>query len=161
MSRFTQKPDYFTQAPDSENPIVPGGLNMPRKLDIYYIDINCNYLKDLKGLIIYDEDVVKVEVANILATPLRSDHFEPTFGSNIPYRLQDPISDKTSWLLTNDSIEALTFWLEERGVIRLQKNLCYVRPALNMPDMEAYEIKMVYTILKNSVVATFNSFLIR
>lgn len=161
MSRFTQKPDYYTSAPNSEIPIVPGGLNLPRKLDIYYVDLNRSYIQDLKGLIVYDEDVVKRMVANILATPLGSDDFEPTYGSNVPYRLMDPINDKTSWLLHIDTIQALTTWLEDRNIISLDKSKCYVRPADNNPEIEAYEIQMVYTILKSSVVASFNSFLIR
>ena len=162
MSRFTQKPDYFTAAPNSDLPFEPGGLNIPRKIDIYYIDINVSFrYQDLQGLIVYDEDVVKRMVANILATPIGSDHFEPTFGSNIPYRLMDPISDKTSWLLYQDSIGALNTWLEERRIITLHKPACYVRPIDNNPDLEGYEIQMTYTIIKSSVVAQFNSFLLR
>lgn len=162
MSRFSQKPDYYTAHPNSDLPIVPGGLNLPRKLDVFYIDVNRTFqYQDQKGLIVYDDDVVKRMVGNILSTPLGSDHFEPTFGSNLPYRLQDSITDKTAWLIYIDTIQALGIWLENQNVIALHKPACYVRPAYNNPDMEAYEIKMTYTILKTTVVSSFNSFLIR
>lgn len=162
MGRFTlQKQDYYTASPVSDIPIVEGGLSGGRKLDIYYVDINTAFKRNLKGLILYDEDVVKGEIANILSTPLGSDHFEPTYGSNVPYRLMDPINNVTSWLLENDTISALNKWLQEPGVISMQLSNSYVIPINNNPDSEGYEIKFTYRVNKTKVISQFHSFLLR
>jgi len=159
MSRFSVKPDYYSEVPYSDLPIQPGGLNRTKKLNIYYIDINSSYRQDQKGLIVYDEDAIKVQIANIMSTPLGSDHFEPTYGSNVPYRLQDPINERTSFLLRNDTIGALGKWMA--GRITVNAALSTVRPIANDPDAEGYEVKIYYSIIKANVIAEFHSFVLR
>lgn len=160
-SRFTQIPDYYTIEPESDDPIQPGGLNIPRKVDVYFIDVNVDYKQNLKGLIVYDEDVVKMQIANIMATPLGSDHFEPTYGSNVPYRLMDPINAITGRLLYNDTIGALHTWMELTGRIRIDRTNSDIIPIDNNPDNEGYQVTMYYTVLKTSVIASFRAFLLR
>lgn len=158
MSRFTLAPDYYTNASTSDDPIITGGMKV-RKLDIYYIDINTNYRVNQKGLIIYDEDVVKNQIANILATPIGSDAFEPTYGSNLPYRIQDPITDTTSFLIYNDTIAAISKWLGDR--ITVMTSQSYVRPLNGEIDSEGYEIRLIYYMNKTRAIAEFSSFLLR
>ena len=159
MSRFSQSPDYYSSVPYSDIPIVPGGLNRTKKLNTYYIDINSEYSVNQKGLIVYDTDAIKNQISNILATPLGSDHFEPTFGSNLPYRLYDPITSGTAFLIYNDTIGAVSRWMGDR--IAVNQALTIVRPMDNDPDSEGYEIRMPYQILFNKVIAEFSAFVLR
>lgn len=158
-SRFTVKPDYYSDVPVSDIPIIPGGLAIVQKLDVYYIDVNATYSLDRKGLIVYDEDVIKRMIANIMSTPLGSEHFEPTYGSNVPYRLMDPISNSTSFLLFNDTIGALKRWM--KGLISVNIQSSYIRPVDDNPDSEAYEIRLYYSVLKAKVIGQYNAFLVR
>lgn len=162
MSRFVlEDREYYTVAPHSDIPIVEGGLASVKKIDVYYIDINRAYKENLKGIILYDEDVINGEIANILATPLGSDQFEPTFGSNVPYRLMDPINDITAWLLYTDTIGALNTWMVQKGVITLVNPSSYIVPIDGNPDREGYEINMVYRNNMTKVLTSFHSFILR
>lgn len=159
MSRFSNKPDYYSEVPYSDLPIITGGLARVTKLNIYYIDVNVNYTVDQKGLIVYDTDAIKNQMSNVLATPIGSDHFEPTYGSNLPYRLYDPITAGTAFLIYSDTISALQKWMGNR--ILINQALAFVRPIDNDPDSEGYEIRMPYQILYNKVIAEFHSFVLR
>lgn len=162
MSRFSLKPDYsdyYSMAPVSDDAIVPGGLISTKKLDIYFIDINSNYRLDLKGLIIYDEDVIRNQISNILATPLGSDAFEPTYGSNLPYRIHDPITDATAFLLYNDTIDAIGNWM--RSKITVLPAQSYVRPIDGDPDNDGYEINLIYYNNTTKAIAAYNGFILR
>ncbi len=159
MSRFSVKPDYYTVAPVSDDAIVTGGLILTKKLDIYFIDINSNYRMDQKGLIIYDEDVIKNQIANILATPLGSDHFEPTYGSNLPYRIHDPVTNSTAFLLYNDTIDAISKWM--RSKITVLPAQSFVRPIDNDPDNDGYEIRLIYYINNTKAIASYDGFILR
>lgn len=162
MSRFTQKPDYYTDSPVSENPIEPGGLLLPKKKNVYYMDVNRSYkYHDLKSMIVYDEDAVNRFIANILLTPLGTDSFEPTFGSNVPYRLMDSVSNITAHLLKSDSMAALTEWLVKPEVIVLYQQSSYVRMLQDEPEGEGYEIKIVYSIQKTKVLREFHQLLLK
>ncbi|QXV74126.1 putative outer wedge baseplate protein and lysozyme protein [Rhizobium phage RHEph12] len=159
MSRFTVKPDYYSDSPVSDDPIVPGGLNLVRKLNIYYEDINVNYLRDKKGLVVFDDDVTKMQISNVLATPIGSEHFEPTYGSNVPYRLMDPISNITTYLLMNDTIGALGIWMGSR--ITVNRATSSVQPIQGDPDSEGYEIRLYYSLNRTRVINEYHAFLLR
>lgn len=161
MSRFIVDPSYYTVEPFSDDPIVQGGLTRVTKLNIYYIDINSQYKVDTKGLIVYDEDVTNMQIANIFATPIGSDDFEPTFGSNLPYRLYDPINDVTSYLMYNDTIAALTKWMQNPGRLVINLPTSYVRPINNDPDNEGYEIKISYSLPNVPALKFFHGLMLR
>lgn len=159
MSRFSQKPEYYSDVGYSDLPIITGGLTRVKKLNIYYIDLNVNYTADQKGLIVYDTDAVKNQISNILATPLGSDDFEPTYGSNLPYRLYDPITASTAHLLYTDTISALKIWMGGRIIIN--QSAAFVRPIDNDPDSEGYEVRVPYQIAFNKVIAEYSAFVLR
>lgn len=161
MSRFVVNPDYYTVEPQSDDPIIQGGLTRVKKLNVYYIDINSSYKIDTKGIIVYDDDVVNMQIANIFATPIGSDDFEPTFGSNLPYRLFDPITDLTSYLMFNDSIGALTTWMQNPGRLVINSPASYIRPINNDPDTEGYEIKISYALPQVPALSFFQGFILR
>ncbi len=161
MSRFIDRPDYYTVEPFSDDPIVTGGLVRTKKLNVFYVDVNSGYKQNLKGLVIYDDDVVSQQVANIFATPLGSDPFEPTFGSNVPYRLFEPINDMTAFLLYADCISALIQWMQKPGRILVNTASSFVRPINNDPDTEGYEVKMVYSIVQAKALSFFHGFIIK
>lgn len=82
-------------------------------------DINSHYgtAGDRYGLLVEDDEAIRKQMLNVLGTPLGSDDLEPSYGSRFPWRLYEPISPFTTYLLETDTVLALSRWM--RGVIQL------------------------------------------
>lgn len=109
---------------------------------IFYKGINPNFRNEikLKPLILNDIDAIQAQMINILKTPIGSEYFMPDFGSNIYYRLGDPINMETSFLLEQDTVEALSKWMG--GHIEVYLNSSYVTPIY---EEDAYDIAVAYS----------------
>lgn len=87
-----------------------------------------------KSILVDDELAIKIQMLNILGTPLGSEDFEPTYGSNLPFRLFEAITDTTAFLIENDTIDALRAWMRDRisivypgtEVIANEEEDCYI-----------------------------------
>lgn len=88
-----------------------------RSRNPFSIDINPDYTLDTNQLLVTGEIARRKQMMNILGTPIGSEDFEPLYGSNLPYRLFEPINDINAQFITLDTIVALDTWM--RGSIRI------------------------------------------
>lgn len=159
MSYITEAYDksdaiIFDQSDSSQLPFVSRRLGRAQLLDIYFMDVNSTFRQDNKELIIYDQDAINRQITTILSTPLRSEDFEPTFGSLLPYRLFDPIGNITAYLLRSDTIDAIGTWMKGRITMNMaQTDVSIIN---DNPDYEGYIITMPYRINRTNSVVTYS-----
>lgn len=120
-------------------------LNVPR---VSFIDVNVGYTSNQDDLLVTNTLAIRQKIRNVLATPVGSEYFEPTYGSLLPYRLMDPINSTTAWLLKTDTAMAIQQWLGR--LIRVDMSRVVVAPIYGSPDSEGYEIVVPYSILETS-----------
>ncbi len=151
-------PTFVIKA-DSDLPIIQKPLKAPTARSIYYSDVNSAIKQDGKALVLYDADAINKQINNILSTPLGTDDFEPTFGSLLPYRIHDNITDRTAWLIRNDTIEAIRLWMGNR--ITVDQTQSAVEVLGEEYDNDGYLVNVVYTINWSNVSARYSVALIR
>lgn len=144
---------------DSQLPFVKRRLGRPTLVNVFYSDVNSGFRQNKDDLIVTDDRAIDLQINNILSTPLRSDEFEPEFGSMLPYRLQDLIQSRTAYLLRNDTIEALRKWMGRHISLDLTKSS--VRVIDDNPDYEGYLIDIRYQINKTGVVHQYSMAFVR
>lgn len=110
---------------------------------IFFKDINNKFLNqsDLKPLIITDLEAIETQIINVLTTPIGTEPFMPTYGSNIYYRISDTINVETSYLLEIDTVTALNTWMADRIDVFIGGS--YVTP---YPEEDAYDILVSYSL---------------
>ncbi len=77
----------------------------------YLWDINILFSASRSDFIVYDNDAVKIMIANVLFTVPGERVFEPEFGSNLPFLLHEPMNDITAWRIENATYLALKRWI--------------------------------------------------
>lgn len=124
-----------------------------RTKEPFSLDINADYTLDDQQLVIEDEKAVRGQILNLLGTPLGTEDFLPTYGSNLPYRIMEGINDITAWLCTQDTIGAINAWMANR--VRIIQPGSEVVP-LDELYGEGYGINLVYEIIQSRVMSNFN-----
>lgn len=117
---------------------------------IYYKDVNANYTLNDKGINVIDSDAIRQKLMNILSVIPGEEHFEPLWGSRIPYRLFEPINGRTAFLMEFDTVTAAHSFMS--ADIEVLHNQCSVTP---MDDEDGYVIDLVYTEKRNRIVDRF------
>ena len=106
---------------------------------IYRKDLNGNWTQDEKRLLVMENDAIKQKIQNVLYVLVGEEPFEPTFGSLVPYRLFEGVTDRIAFLLEGDTIGAVgTFMRDEVEVNHAQ---CAIEA---LSDDEGYQITLVY-----------------
>lgn len=118
---------------------------------LFFIDLNNGHPEDARGDILTEERALRAQCINILSTPLGSEPFEPEYGSLLPYRLFEPINQRTAWMIENDTIIALTRWM--RGRLHIPREQCFVRPIENE---DGYYIQLNAQVLRSRAVVEWN-----
>ena len=84
---------------------------------VRFRDINCDYTIDQNDITVDDHAAIQHRIRHLLSTPLGSEIFEPNFGSNLPYRIMDPITPTTGFILETDTIVAIAKWMSSEITI--------------------------------------------
>jgi phage baseplate assembly protein W len=113
---------------------------------ITYSDLNNGFTKNGEKLIIED-----VQAINGQITELGSMHFEPTFGSKLPYLLFEPVDDITAWELETEIFMALANWMPR---IRVLYPLCSVNP---LKTEDGYEVDLYYQIKIQNITGQYKA----
>mgnify|MGYP000259125310 CR=1 FL=1 len=144
---------------ESQLPFVSRRLGRPSRVNVFYSDVNANFTRNKSDLIVYEETTINLQINNVLSTPIGSDEFEPEFGSLLPFRLQDTISNRLTGMLRNDTIEALRRWLSDRITLDLSRSS--VRVMNDNPDYEGYIIDISFRVNRNSAVRQYSVAMVR
>jgi len=146
---------------DSESPwpheYIAGKVRF-RSKEPFSLDINADYGQTTDSLLIEDQLAVRGQMLTILGTPLGSEEFEPSFGSNLPYRIMDPINDVNAWLCTQDTIGALRIWMG--GRIKIIQPGSQIYP-LDEGAGDGYGINLIYEIIRSRMTTNFNFQIVR
>lgn len=159
MGRFSQTNSLDEVISDTGEALLTSVVQTAPKLTAYhYRDINSNYTTGANDLIVYEEEAVNQQITNLLSTLLGSDHFEPTHGSLLEFRLWETISPKNAFLLRGDTIDAVGTWLSDR--VEVIVSATRVSPVFGV-EGEGYTIDMPYFIKRIRQVGNYSAFLRR
>lgn len=128
-------------------------LGVPHEPRVSFLDVNPHYTNNQEPLLLRDEAAIRQKIRNVLATPVGSSYFEPEYGSMLPYRIFDPITSASAWLLRSDTAIALNRWLG--GLISVDMARVSVEVILGTPDSEGYEIYVPYTINRTAEATSY------
>jgi phage baseplate assembly protein W len=157
MSRFSQKDQPLYQLTTTgENRESNRIKYNPTKIIVYHSDINTNFQYTSSSLIVKGKSALDNQISNILSTPIGSDQFEPLYGSNLPFRLHDPINAFTASLIKQDSIEAINTWMF--GVIDVDFNRSSVE---ELATDEGYSIIITYSTDTLGITQSFQANILR
>jgi phage baseplate assembly protein W len=79
-----------------------------------YVDVNAYYGTVSGDPLATDAYAASGELYNVMSTLIGDEPFEPTFGSNLPLRVFEPITPGLDALLVQDTYVAGKAWLEPR-----------------------------------------------
>ena len=83
-----------------------------------FIDLNTNFQRDDRGVLVSDYQAIANQIYNILATAVGERVFEPEFGSYLNDYLFSPTDETTAWLIENEIARALGRWMPRVTIIR-------------------------------------------
>lgn len=105
----------------------------------YRKDLNGNWTQDENRLLVTENTAIKQKIQNVLFVLVGEEFFEPTFGSLVPLRLFEGVTDRIAFLLEGDTIGAVgTFMRDEVEVNHAQ---CSIEA---LSDDEGFKITLVY-----------------
>lgn len=149
--------DTYLRIEDGSNWSHPSAVNKIRvRVDkAFYKDINGNFQQDLRDLLITDVAACRIQLLNILGTPIGTEEFEPNYGSNLPFRLMDPINDLTAFLIRQDVFAAIKTWMAGRVIISPASDI------IAYPDNDFYAINLDYQITRSQAIDSFGFHVLR
>ena len=123
----------------------------PAKI-VVFRDLNPDFtLISGENATVEEDNVYKKQIRHLLSTPVGSEDFEPTYGSNVPYRLHEPICDLTAYLLETDTIIAFSRWLRNKVILVNPRIIPY-------PENDMYVAMLPFRKVNNPAVLVENSF---
>lgn len=125
---------------------------------IKFRDVDCDYgLNRAHSALLIDNNLaITNHIKNLLSTPIGTEDFEPGYGSNLPYRIMDPINIYSAFHIETDIIVALITWMSDR--IRVILSDSYVIP---LESDDGYLIQITYVNVNDSSAGLFRQEVIR
>lgn len=123
--------------------------------EAYYRDINNQWARGVDALT-EDEAAAKRQIDNLLGTPRRTEHFEPTYASDLPFRIMEPITPMMAYLIETDTFLAIWTWMRDR--ISLDYTRSRIVP---LDEADGYLVDLRYYIIKTSRLVTYKFEILR
>lgn len=138
-----------------ERPNVKATIH-PAKLK--FRDVDCDYGLNRKhsSLLVDNNLAVINHIKNLLSTPVGTEDFEPTYGSNLPYRIMDPVNIYSAFNIETDVIVALITWMSDR--IRIILSDSFITP---LDSGDGYLIQITYVNINDGVSGVFKQEVVR
>lgn len=130
--------------------IAPKPVIMTKTDQIYFSDVNAGYGQISSYIKVGNLDAIGNQIIYILSTPIGSREFEPTFGSQLPNLLWEPVDDTTAWLMRTATYEALSVWMPR---ITLLIDQTYYSP---LEEGDGYEGGIMYKVKATGTIANMN-----
>jgi phage baseplate assembly protein W len=127
------------------------GVQAPTSAMNILNDVNELYTLESPVLKVYGDDAINNFIYNLMTTQVGSRHWEPNFGSYVPYFLWEPCDDITAWQLETATYDAIKQWIP------------YIRPILSktkivpLPTGDGYSCFLPYVNLYTGKVFGFNT----
>ena len=114
-----------------------------------FYDLNTFYYSQSPIILVQDLDIINGEIYNVATTKIGEEWWEPTYGSNIPNRIFDPMNNVTAWHLEHDLHDALILWVPQ---IIINQALTRAVPRFSE---RCYDLTVVYSVVTYSSTFTF------
>lgn len=88
-----------------------------------YSDVNMFVNTNNKGTVVYNADVIKQSIYNILTTPIGTRYREPLYGSFLPFLLQQQLTPDLVYSAKGYSIQALQRW--EPRIVLIEEQVVF------------------------------------
>jgi phage baseplate assembly protein W len=131
-------------------------LKLPAPPLTFALDLNAEFNGEDEPLVVSNQVALRQKIGNILGVLIGEEHFEPTFGSLIQFRLFDPVGDMTAFNIRFDTIDAIATFMSPD--VQVNHSLCSVQP---LPDGDGYAVDLVYSARGSRVVDPFKFRLMR
>lgn len=131
--------NLFVQTTTGENITQASSQLAPTRLEVYFKDINNDFRRTSSALIVKGRSAIDGQLSNLLATPIGSEPFEPTYGSDLPLRIFEPIDRISAATIEQDTIRAVHRWMS--SVITVSLANTFVIP---LETEEGYRINLPY-----------------
>lgn len=125
------------------------------KHEAYYRDVNNEWNSGSPELV-EDTEAVQKQIANLLGTPKGTEHYEPMYGSDLPYRIMDFIDPLRAYLVETDVFYAI--WLHMRDRVQIDYTRSRVTP---LETEDGYLVDLTYMILRTSTLVTYKFEVVR
>lgn len=117
---------------------------------VYYSDANADLGLITNALpVVTDADAIGQQILQVLLTPIGSEEFEPTFGSNLPFMLFEPNNAESLTNLELGARQALSKWLGSRLIFT------NISASADKNAGNVY-VSIDYTVKYNGAKFTFN-----
>ena len=128
----------------------------PLGTPVFYKDLNINFTPGVNDLVVYNDRAIWHKIFNVLGILVGEEHFEPSWGSDLPLRLFEPVTDRTAYLVYSDSLIAIDRFMET------EVSLIYSQSSVTpLDDGEGYNVVLAFEQKKTRVVGTLNFELLR
>ncbi len=114
------------------------------------VDLNTNYGENTSQLLSYGVGVINDEILNVLTTQVGEEQEEPEYGSKVPVRVFDPITNLTCWKLEHDVSDALGRWVPQ---IVVNQALTRVTP---LPAQRLFDFTITYSVRGVGYVSAYS-----
>lgn len=114
---------------------------------VHIRDVNMEIGQNTDPLIVGDRAAILQQIMNVLGVRPGEEQFEPTFGSFLPYRLFEEVSERTAFLIRFDTIEALRTFMTSKIVVLLPQ--CDIK---EMADGDGYSVLLAYRDLRRGEI---------
>jgi len=139
----------------SQRPNVKAAIQ-PAKLR--FSDVDCDYGISRKhsDLLVDNNLAITNHIKNLLSTPIGTEDFEPGYGSNLPYRIMDPVNIYSAFNIETDTIVALMTWMSDRIFVILSDT--FVTP---LDSGDGYLIQITYVNIIDNATGLFRQEVVR
>lgn len=127
-------------------------------IKVRFRDLDCDFrvYSDHLDLLVNNDLAIYNQIKNLLSTPTQSEDFESSFGSNIPFRIQEPIGTLNSALLEMDTIIAISTWMSDRIRVVLPGST-----VIPLTDEDGYYIELPYIKIGSNEFGVFKVDILR
>lgn len=137
-------------AVDTDSPMFRRAHRAPQtrvQQPVYRKDLNANWMMDENRLLVTENTALKQKIQNVLFVLVGEEPFEPTFGSLVPYRLFEGVTNRIAFLLEGDTVGAIGTFMKTE--VEVNHSQCAIEA---LSDDEGYQITLVYReLLKEPV----------
>lgn len=136
--------------PNIKSTIIPAKIK--------FRDVDCDYglNRSHSALLVDNNLAITNHIKNLLSTPIGTEDFEPGYGSNLPYRIMEPINIYSAFSIETDTIIAIIKWMSDR--IRIVLSDSFVEP---LPSEDGYLIQISYINVNDETTGLFKQEVIR
>lgn len=149
-------------SPQQTRPQAKDHLRLPAPPPLYNLDVNSEFNGANEDLTVENIDAVTRKMHNVLTVIAGEEHFEPLWGSRLPYRLFEnmgagaPGRDNTAMLIEFDTIQAITSFVSADAQV-----LHGDARVSAMDNEDGYEVYMPFIHRKSKQLDAFRYRLVR